>query len=105
MVYPALDINPAGFLIFLLGMFTGIFILMAMLTGIFESTFSTNEALAKKRLRWWHRTGLVAAYCLIDLDGDENVSNDEFTVIIDKTTEMFSKHVLLLKKCLNLSNK
>ena len=42
----------------------------AMITGIFEEAFSGREAKEKLRKRWWNRTGMVAAYCLLDRDYD-----------------------------------
>lgn len=41
-----------------------------MITGIFEEAFSGREAKEKLRKRWWNRTGMVAAYCLLDRDYD-----------------------------------
>jgi hypothetical protein len=78
MVYPALQQGRMGIIFFIIAMFIGIIVFMAMITGIFEHAFSERNMKAKLRKRWWNRTGMVAAYTLIDLDGDGYVSQQEF---------------------------
>jgi len=82
MVYPALKQGRMGIFFFILAMFIGIFVFMAMITGIFEHAFSNRSMKEKVRRRWWKRTGMVAAYTLIDLDGDGHISQKEFSTYL-----------------------
>jgi len=54
-----------------------------MITGIFEEAFSGREAKEKLRKRWWNRTGMVAAYCLLDRDYDTYVTQSEFVEFVE----------------------
>jgi len=91
MVYPALKQGRMGIVFFIVAMFIGIFVFMAMITGIFEHAFSNRSMKEKLRKRWWKRTGMVAAYTLIDLDGDGCISHKEFATYLQHLNNEFSE--------------
>ncbi len=53
---------------------------MAMITGIFEDVFTKKEAVNRRRNLWWRRTGIIAAFLLIDENQDYVLSEKEFVV-------------------------
>lgn len=76
-VYPAYNVSPFFMLYFMVFLIFGLWFILAMVIATFQMGFvrSAEETLLKQRLL--DRTGIVAAFVLLDLDTSEQLSWSE----------------------------
>jgi hypothetical protein len=78
-VYPSVNLNPWIFSFVLLCLLVGNLILVSMVVSVFENSFTSHEKVAMKEFELFERTGIIAAFLLIDRDDSGSLSFDEFT--------------------------
>jgi Ion transport protein/Methyl-accepting chemotaxis protein-like, first PDC sensor domain len=74
LVYPAFDISPLFMVYFLVFLVFGMFFILAMVIGRFQIGFVTMSREKRLREKLSDRTGIVAAFILLDFDSSEQLS-------------------------------